>query len=62
MCIGGKFGVDGSTDTSEALAIAGEIIPEVGIILKAIAGSINIKNENEIIAKLKKVSQMIPDD
>ena len=43
--IGGKFGIDGSTDVSEALAIAGEVIPEVGIVLKALAGSINIKNE-----------------
>ena len=62
MGIGGKFGISGSTTTSEAIEIAADIIPEVGHILKAIAKTINLKNEHEISSKLKKVSQMIPDD
>ena len=60
--VDGKFKIDGATDCSTALAIAGEIIPEVGGVLTRIASVMEYANECVIKDKLSKISLLIRDD
>lgn len=43
--VDGKFKIDGASDASTALSIAGEIIPEVGGVLTKIAAVMEFRNE-----------------
>jgi hypothetical protein len=60
--VDGKFKIDGASDCSTALAIAGEIIPEVGGVLTKIATVMEYANERVIKEKLSKISLLIRDD
>lgn len=60
--VDGKFKIDGSNEATNALTIAGEIIPEVGSVLTQIAQVMEYKNELVIKEKLSKISVMIRDD
>lgn len=60
--VDGKFKIDGATDCSTALSIAGEIIPEVGGVLTKIATVMEYANERVIKEKLSKISLLIRDD
>ena len=57
-----KFKIDGATAATTTLQVAGEFIPEVGTILSKIATFIEYKNEKDIQARLKKISQLIVDE
>ena len=58
----GKYKIDGATTSSDALILAGEIIPEVGCILSKLGEMMELKNEMQILEKLKKISYLIPDE
>jgi hypothetical protein len=60
--ITGKFKIDGKTQESSALALAGEAIPEVGCVLTTLATVMEVKNTQEIKRKLQKISELIRDD
>lgn len=57
-----KFKIDGASDASNALSLAGEIIPEVGGVLTKIAAVMEFRNEQVIKEKLTKMSLLIRDD
>lgn len=50
--VDGKFKVDGSTNTTTALQLAGELIPEVGGVMVTLGAVMEISNEKEIKTKL----------
>ena len=50
---GHRFKIDGSTAVTSGLQFAGELIPEVGGILKAVGAAMEWKNEKDIEKKLK---------
>ena len=58
----GKYKVDGATNASDTLKLAGEIIPEVGGILVKVSEIMEIAEEKQITDKLKKISLLVPDD
>lgn len=58
----GKFKIDGATNASDALKLAGEIIPEVGGVLVKVSEIMELAEEKQIIDKLKKISLLVPDD
>ena len=51
MARGGKFTINSSTNASEGLEIAADVIP-MGTYLKPIAKTMKLKNEYEISSKL----------
>lgn len=58
----GKYKIDGATNASDALKLAGEIIPEVGGILVKVSEIMEWKEEKNITDKLKKISALVPDE
>ena len=60
--VDGKFKVDGSTNTTTALQLAGELIPEVGGVMVTLGAIMEIHNEKDIKVKLQRINQMIRDD
>ena len=58
----GKYKIDGATNASDALKLAGEIIPEVGGILVKVSEIMEWQEEKNITEKLKKISALVPDE
>lgn len=44
------------------MQLAGDAIPEVGGIIKGLGSMLELKNERDIINKLRKINQLIRDD
>jgi hypothetical protein len=58
----GRYKIDGATSASDALKLAGEIIPEVGGILVKVSEIMEWHEEKNITEKLKKISALVPDE
>ena len=58
----GKYKIDGATNASDTLKLAGEIIPEVGSILVKLSEIMELAEEKQITDKLKKISLLVPDE
>ena len=57
----GKFKIDGSSTTTNALSIASDIVPACDTLIARLGEAIESRNEDEIRNKLNKISQLVPD-